>query len=58
MVNITSIIFEISNVIKHKYNWIYKKIHRNLLCPIRMKDVNGKSDNSVANRAEFELLCR
>lgn len=23
-----------------------------------MKDVNVKNDNSVTNRAEFELLCR
>lgn len=43
---------------KNKHSWIYKKTHRSPLCPIRMYDVNGKSDNSVANRAEFELLCR
>lgn len=58
MVKITSIIFELFNVKTDKYNCIYKKIHRNSLWPIRRNDVSGKSDNSVANRAELELLCR
>lgn len=58
MVKITSIIFELFNVIKNKNNSIYKKIHRNSLCPIRRNDVSEKSNNSVANSAELELLCR
>lgn len=58
MVKIASIIFKLFDVIKNKNNCIYKKIHRNSLCPIMRNDVNGNSDSSVANKAEFELLCR
>lgn len=58
LVNITTIIFELLNVVKNKYNCVYKKIHRNWSCPKRKNDINGINDNSVANSAEFELLCR
>lgn len=58
MVKVASKIFELLNLVKTKYNCTYKKIHRNPLWPIRRNDANGKIDNSVTNRTEFELLCR
>jgi len=58
MVKVTPKIFELLNLVKTKYSCTYKKTHRNPLWPIRRNDANGKIDNSVTNRAEFELLCR
>lgn len=54
----TSLNFELINAVKNKHNCIYKKTHRSRSCPMRMYDVNGKIDNCVTRRAEFELLCR
>lgn len=44
-------------ILQCAYN-VYKKIHRNPLCPTSRNDINGISDNSVADGSEFELSCR